>query len=173
MEIVINKYSSFENELIMSTMVKDEDAYILQWIDFHRQLGVSRFIIYDNSDMFTLGTLLDSYIRDKIVVLFRWSLKLTLYPPCGCTFAQQPAQQNHSLHIYKTSSYIGFMDVDEYVNIQGGSSDLRTLFDTTTRIHKIDLSECSGFQLLNKFFLTHLACQHLGSISYTFLTVTH
>ena len=38
----------------MSTLVKDEDKYIKQWIEFHLNIGIKRFIIYDNSNKNTL-----------------------------------------------------------------------------------------------------------------------
>ena len=36
----INKYPDFENEIIMSTVVKNEDKYILQWIKYHNKAGM-------------------------------------------------------------------------------------------------------------------------------------
>ena len=58
----MNKYPEFNNEIVFSTIVKNEDQYIRQWIDYHYHLGVSRFIIYDNSDQYNLGNLLNEYI---------------------------------------------------------------------------------------------------------------
>ena len=34
----------------MSTMVKNEDDYIIQWIEYHLSLGIDHFVIYDNKD---------------------------------------------------------------------------------------------------------------------------
>ena len=44
----INIYPNFKDEIIMSTIVKDEDNIIVQWIEYHKLLGINRFIIYDN-----------------------------------------------------------------------------------------------------------------------------
>ena len=71
-ETYVNKYPSFKDEIIFSTIVKDEDNYIKQWIDFHLNLGVTRFIIYDNSTKETLVDLLKEYIGKKQVLLFKW-----------------------------------------------------------------------------------------------------
>ena len=63
----INKYPNFSNEIIFSTIVKDEDDYIKQWIDFHYNLGITRFIIYDNTDAdnYNLGNILNNYIKKR------------------------------------------------------------------------------------------------------------
>lgn len=39
----VNRYPIFKDEIIFSTLVKNEDNYIRQWIDFHHRLGISRF----------------------------------------------------------------------------------------------------------------------------------
>ena len=48
-ETTVNLYPVFKNEIILSTIVKNEDNYIKQWIHFHLSIGITRFIIYDNS----------------------------------------------------------------------------------------------------------------------------
>ena len=55
----VNKYPEFHDEIIISTVVKNEDDYIKQWIYYHTILGVKRFIIYDNSVMNTLDKILE------------------------------------------------------------------------------------------------------------------
>lgn len=55
----VNKYPELnDSEIIFSTIVKNENNYITQWIEFHKNIGVSRFIIYDNSDNYDLGNIL-------------------------------------------------------------------------------------------------------------------
>ena len=73
-----------KNEIIMSTMVLNEDNYIIQWIKFYLNLGVTRFIIYDNAgindnasyhsieDRSDLPNLLKDYIKNNIVILIKW-----------------------------------------------------------------------------------------------------
>ena len=61
-ETFVKKYPSFKDEIIYSTIVENEDDFILPWINYHLRLGVSRFIIYDNSNNYTLSTILDEHI---------------------------------------------------------------------------------------------------------------
>jgi len=142
-ETHVNKYPSFTDEIIFSTLVKDEDAFMLPWIDYHRKLGVSRFIIYDNSTNFTLSDILDEYIKNKIVVLIKWD-----HPyGNGC----QQTEQNHSIYAFRSSKYIGLFDVDEYVNPKG-TSNLHSLFENIIAKENIDVNEIGGFTLFCKSF---------------------
>jgi hypothetical protein len=80
-ETNVNKYPTFKDEIIFSTMVKNEDNVIMPWIHFHLRLGVTRFIIYDNSESddklsytsietnSNLKLLLHEYIKKNIVIL--------------------------------------------------------------------------------------------------------
>jgi hypothetical protein len=109
-------YPEFKDEIIMSTIVKDEDEYIKPWIDYHLNLGISRFIIYDNSPNNTLCGVLDDYIQKNIVLLIKWAYPYLL-PISG--LSGQTTQQNHSIYAFQTSKYIGLFDIDEYINPQG------------------------------------------------------
>ena len=76
----INKYPEFKDEIIMSTIVKNEDNYIRQWIKFHYNIGITRFIIYDNSTDGTLEHVITDFINQNIVILIKWNHRqLTLY----------------------------------------------------------------------------------------------
>jgi hypothetical protein len=142
-ETFVNKYPDFYDEIIFSTMVKDEDDFILCWIRFHLKLGISRFIIYDNSNHFTLSSILNEYINKNIVLLIKWE-----YPyKNGC----QQTQQNHSIYAFRNSKYIGLFDIDEYVNMQG-TSNINSFFENIIIEENIDINEIGSFRLLNKFF---------------------
>jgi hypothetical protein len=129
-------------------MVKDEDDFILSWINYHLRLGVSRFIIYDNSNNSTLSIILDDYINKKIVLLIKWT-----YPYISTVsgISGQTTQQNHSIYAFQNSKYIGLFDIDEYVNLQNASK-IRDFFEKFIMINKIDVKQISSFRLSNKFF---------------------
>lgn len=140
----VNKFPEFHNEIIFSTLVKNEDNYIIQWIEFHKKLGVTRFIIYDNSNDNTLSKVLSQYITNKEVVLIRWNY---LYLDQHA----QPTHQNHSLYAFQNCRFIGFFDVDEYINIQK-KTNLPDFFDNFINENNIDTSKISSFRLLSKIF---------------------
>jgi len=147
-ETAVNKYPNFKDEIIFSTMVKDEDDFILSWINYHLKLGASRFIIYDNSAKSTLSTILDEHINKHIVLLIKWSYPKRM-PISG--ISGQTTQQNHSIYAFRNSKYIGLFDIDEYVNLQG-ISNIPSFFENLIIKENIDINKISSFRLLNKFF---------------------
>lgn len=110
----VNKYPEFKNEIIMSTIVCNEDNYIKQWILFHKNIGVKRFIIYDNSKKKTLENVLADFINQHIVILIDWAYPYRLKKT---GFSGQTTQQNHSIWTFNNCKFIGLFDVDEYINL--------------------------------------------------------
>lgn len=159
----VSRYPSFPNEIIMTTCVRNEDNIIRQWISYHQLLGVSRFIIYDNSksphnkaylsnNQLTsdLETVLHDEIKNGIVILINWSYH----------YKFQQTQLNHCLYTFRKSKFIGFMDVDEYVNIQH-----------VDKIHQLETySNHIGFMLRNKEFHNPL---QLSEKHFDFLRITN
>jgi hypothetical protein len=140
----VNSYPQFPGEIIMSTLVKNEDKYLKQWIDYYLRLGITRFIIYDNAHSMSLAQLLHEYIEKQIVILIKWS-----YNYVGEN--AQMTQQNHSIYAFQTSKYIGLLDVDEYINIQK-KIKIGDYFNELIESKNIDINQSSGFQFANRFF---------------------
>jgi hypothetical protein len=159
-ETLVNKYPIFKNEIIFSTMVKNEDNYIKQWINFHLNIGITRFIIYDNAGSndglsyqsvqknSNLKLLLKEYIDKKIVFLIKWDYPKRLK---SSGISGQTCQQNHSIYAFKNSKYIGLFDIDEYVNMQE-NKNIHTFFEELINKEKINVENISTLRLKNKFF---------------------
>ena len=164
LEVNVNKYPEFKGEIIMSTIVKDEDNYIRQWIEFHRNLGITRFIIYDNSNKGTLSNILSDYINNKIVILINWSYSYRLRKS---GISGQTTQQTHSIWAFNNCKYIGLFDIDEYVNIQS-DTNIHTFFNNLIKKENINTNNIGCFTLLNKLFYNP---DNLPSDGYKFLKI--
>jgi hypothetical protein len=141
-------------------MVHNEDNYIRQWIQFHLNIGVTRFIIYDNSKIndyksyksieksSNLKKVLSDFIEKGIVVLIEWPYpkRLKISGISG-----QTTQQNHSIYAFRNSKYIGLFDIDEYINMQN-NTNITDFFDSLIKNNKINTNKIGSFRLLNKFF---------------------
>lgn len=147
-ETKVNKYPSFDHKIIFSTIVLNEDKYIIQWIKYHSIIGISNFIIYDNSNNNTLETLLSEFIKTNVVVLIKWNYPYQLKKS---GISGQTTQQNHSIWAFQNSKYIGLFDIDEYINLKTENS-IDTLLQNIIDINNIDISDIGSFRLLNKFF---------------------
>lgn len=142
--IRVNKYPDYENKIILSGIVKNEDKYILQWIDYHSQLGVDQFVFYDNEtpDKSKLTKTLENHITSGKVLLLDWSY----------THIFQQTHENHSIHAFPTAKYIGFTDVDEYINLQNGTKTIDECLNRVIQENQVDTTAISGFTIYSKLF---------------------
>ena len=161
-DMKVKKYPEFKNEIIMSTMVYNEDNYIRQWIEFHLNIGITRFIIYDNSKKknnnpltplsiektSNLKKILRDFIEKGVVVLIEWSYKYRLNKS---GISGQTTQQNHSIYAFRNSKYIGLFDIDEYINMQT-NNNINIFIDSLIKTHKLNINKLGSFRILNKNF---------------------
>ncbi len=160
----VNKYPEFIDEIIMSTIVKNEDNYIIQWIEYHRKLGINRFIIYDNKSSTTpikkknktllkvpsnLQRVLTNYISEGIVVLINWPYEYMLLKS---GISGQTTQQNHSIYAFNKCKYIGLFDIDEYLNPQTKQINIDKIFDGIINKNNINIKNIGSFVIKCKLF---------------------
>lgn len=97
-------------KLGITAIVKDELAYIEEWLLFHKLQGISSFFLYDNDDSpGKLKELCDRYSE----------LNITVYPWPGAK-AQLGAYE-HSIYCHRdTVDWMAFIDVDEFLYSPSG-----------------------------------------------------
>ena len=96
---------NYKNKLSFVAIVKNEGPYIIEWIEFHRIVGVDKFYIYDNESSDNLEELLQPYIKSGIVIY--------QYLPGK---NMQNKVYTDAIKRYKDESkYLGFIDIDEFV----------------------------------------------------------
>lgn len=166
-DVKVNKYPEFKDKMIMSTIVLNEDKYIRQWIEFHLNIGVSHFIIYDNSKetgKSNLKKILSDFIEKEIVVLIKWGYPYRL-PKSG--ISGQTTQQNHSIYAFRNSKYIGLFDIDEYINMQN-NTNIEIFLDSLITKFKVNTNNIGSFRILNKTFTNP---DNLSTKDYDFLSI--
>eukprot|EP00467_Chlorarachnion_reptans_P016069 CAMPEP_0114499250 /NCGR_PEP_ID=MMETSP0109-20121206/7315_1 /TAXON_ID=29199 /ORGANISM="Chlorarachnion reptans, Strain CCCM449" /LENGTH=379 /DNA_ID=CAMNT_0001676801 /DNA_START=171 /DNA_END=1307 /DNA_ORIENTATION=- len=95
------------------SILRDEDRYIMEWLDYHHGLGVAKFYLYDNSDEFTLQDLR----RDDV--------ELIHYPnknPDDAMWVQRHAYNDCIRRFGPLHDSLGFLDLDEFVVLHQHSS---------------------------------------------------
>lgn len=103
---------SYEFELVFVGIVKNEGAYIEEWLTYHEMAGVERFVIYDNESTDDLKNILRPYIERGLVEY--------IYFPGR---AKQLDAYYDGLQRYKNRARLmGFIDLDEFVisAVEGG-----------------------------------------------------
>jgi len=103
--------------LTVCCIVKDENEYLKEWLEYHMKIGVQHFYIYDNESKIPVGETLEKYN------LLRFA---TVIPIFGK--ARQVAAYNDCIiRNKKFSDWIGFIDVDEFIVPKSTNGNL-TLF---------------------------------------------
>jgi hypothetical protein len=86
-------------------MFLDEAAYLREWIEFHRLVGVDRFFLYDHESTDASRDVLAPYLEDGTVVVHDWPV----HP--GQIEAFNDCLDRHR----NDSRWIAFIDVDEFL----------------------------------------------------------
>jgi hypothetical protein len=96
-------------DLAICAIMKDEANNVIEWIAYHRAIGVERFYLYDNGSSDDVRTLLDPLIRAGIVVFTDWPL----------VPGQKPAYDDFAEHHRDACRWAAFIDLDEFINYFG------------------------------------------------------
>ena len=129
-------------EVAIVCIAKNEEKYINEWIYYHIKLGVSKIIIYDNSDNYSLGYLNITW-EDKVWVI-QWSGNNIIKSPfsnnrtyqgerkcCDCDGPQIWAYEDYILNwrqrklLYK---WVAFIDCDEFIKLNNYNESIINYF---------------------------------------------
>ena len=105
-------YSLKKNKgILLSTIAKNENLYIREFVEYYRQLNFTKIIIFDNNDINgeTFDNILNDYIKSSYVEIIdiRGLSKI------------QIAVNNYCYKKYKNLyDWIGFFDIDEFLYIK-------------------------------------------------------
>ena len=110
-------------ECAIVCIAKNEEKYIDEWIYYHIKLGVSKIIIYDNSDNYSLGYLNHTW-KNKVLVIH--------YPGSGkkenINRETQPNFEGTQINAYDNYivnwrnrnllyKWVAFLDCDEFIKL--------------------------------------------------------
>lgn len=107
-------------KLFIAAIIKDEQPGLLEWIAYHKVLGVEGFIIADNGSRDGSSELLGQLARLGIVDLFD-------FPNQGEQKPQLPAYQVCLSRAKGRADLLAFIDADEFLLPQGDISLSATL----------------------------------------------
>lgn len=112
-EVVLKELRNYmgQTPLAICVIIKNEAKYIEEWLEYHINLGVNKFLIYDNESQDNIRNVLQSYISEGVVEYKIWpgeKVQLSAYNDAI-------ACHRHDI------GYIGFIDADEFLMpVQGG-----------------------------------------------------
>lgn len=99
-------------KLAICAIMKNEGRHIIEWIAYHRLIGVERFFLYDNNSTDNVLSLLHPLIEHGLVEYKRWS-----HNP-GQVEAYADYAENHRYDF----TWTAFIDLDEFIHYFGAYS---------------------------------------------------
>ena len=123
--------------VFVATCMKDEGPFILEWIAWHRAIGVTNFVVYTNDCSDGTVELLDK-LQDMGEVRHLPNPAVAL----GKTNFQPVAlDYTHYLKEFREADYFVSIDVDEFINVRVGTGRLADLFKEVGPFDAISVSE--------------------------------
>lgn len=98
--------------LSVCAILKNEAVNILEWIAYHKAIGVEKFYLYDNNSSDNVASLLDGLIKKGIVDLIPWPINP------GQVEAYNDFADRHRYNW----TWTAFIDLDEFINPFGHDS---------------------------------------------------
>ncbi|UZD90880.1 glycosyltransferase family 2 protein [Cognatishimia activa] len=129
------KIDTSKNSVTIITTMKNEGPFILEWIAYHRAIGVDNFLVFTNDC--TDGT--DEFhdlLQAKGILQHRDN------PFRDTDLKPQHAalQAGEEEDIIKNADWVICMDVDEFINIKTGDGTLKALFEAVGDANMISLT---------------------------------
>ncbi|WP_422048261.1 glycosyltransferase family 2 protein [Shimia sp.] len=123
-EIPAPKVDPADNDVAIITCMKNEGPFILEWLAYHRAIGVKGFLVYTNDCNDGTDSFLD-LLQEKGFVQHRDN------PFKGTNLKPQHAalQAGESEPVIQNADWVISMDVDEFINIKTGDGTLPALFE--------------------------------------------
>ena len=92
-------------EMAIVAIVKNEEDYLAEWIEYHKLVGVSKFIMFDNGSTDSTADILKQYAENGDVIY-------TYYPGN----VRQMEAYNEAIAKYRNDfHYMAFIDADEFI----------------------------------------------------------
>jgi hypothetical protein len=113
-----------DNSVAIVTCMKNEGPFILEWIAYHRAIGVTGFLVYTNDCTDGTDTLLE-LLQSKGYVQHRDNA----FHGTGLKPQHHALQQAEKEEVYKGADWAISMDVDEFINVKVGDGTMTALFE--------------------------------------------
>jgi len=100
----------------MCLLIKNENDYLLEWLDHYESIGCDHYYIYDNGSTVPVKDYLvsvrDGYYLDKCTIVDFSS---------GYKHMQYDCYENCLTRFGHETFWLGFVDTDEFIDIDGGN----------------------------------------------------
>lgn len=120
------------NKIVLVTAMKNEGPFLLEWISYHRAIGVTDFIVFTNDCTDGTDTLLDLLAARGIVEHYPNPFREMGLKPQHAGF-----RAAEGLPTVQKADWLMTADVDEFINVHVGNGHLQDLFAAVGKANMI------------------------------------
>lgn len=124
-------------KVFVATCMKDEGPFILEWLAWHKSIGVTDIVVFTNDCTDGTDLLLDR-LQDMGALTHlpnpALAMRETGFQPAALSYA-------HYLRQMRDADFFISMDVDEFINISAGAGHLHDLFAATGAFDVLSVTE--------------------------------
>lgn len=131
------EHSAEEPVFLIPTCMKNEGPYLLEWIAYHRSIGIQEFVVFTNDCTDGSDLMLDRLDEMGIVTHLpnpAAAAGSTYFQSAAFKFAMQMRQVRRADYVIQT-------DVDEFINIKAGDGRMTDLLQAAGPFHVLSMSE--------------------------------
>lgn len=108
-----------KHEITVATMFRNEAKYLKEWIEYHKNIGVDHFCLYDNDSQDNFREVLAPYIESGLVEIRPWSNELAKGQDASFSYGfvkfQVEALKHAVTSFVGKSEWFTFIDIDEFI----------------------------------------------------------
>jgi len=108
-------------KVAICAIAKAENLYVREWVEWYKNLGISKIFIYDNNEIYggeRFEDVINDYIKSGFVeIVNRRGITLTVTSDKDGKTLQGLSFKDCFYNNYKNYDYICFFDIDEYLEI--------------------------------------------------------
>lgn len=109
----------YRYQIAVVAIIKNEGAYIKEWVSYHHMIGVSHFYLFDNGSTDNTKAELSKFIESGVVDFI----------PFKGINRQLPAYNYALEHYGKDCRYMAFIDADEFLFVMNESLSLEDVIN--------------------------------------------
>lgn len=108
--------------MVICASVRNEARYMLEWLAYHRAIGIGRFVIYDNESTDETTELLTRLEKTGWLTRIPWLTPDSKSP-------QLLAYWDFIIRHSAQHSYSAFLDLDEFISLPSGHYNIESYFN--------------------------------------------
>lgn len=154
----IGNTSTYQYELAITAIFQNEAAYLKEWLEFHKLVGVTHFYLYNNFSSDHYVELLSDYIERGEVDLIEWPYGHTNQSITKWHEVQMKAYQDATERSRGKAKWLAVIDLDEFIVPVMESNLIQFLSDyEDDRIGGV----CANWQMYGTSNIAKIPANHL------------